>query len=495
MPWRQDGAARYTRFVDRHRHPRHYVGLAIVVAVSAMACAPPATPLLPVTVTPVPLPPPVDPPPPRTERDRDSDFVRAWASWTAGERTPAITAFRALAKELGELPRDKKAHVDTRGIPSSPIAVSDDGAHAAALSGGGVYYFDDRAVPIRYDVAIASSVEFIPKSSLAVLSGEALVIVDTTSFARALRAADVSAHQASASGKSLVYQEKPTAGSERVHLWDVATMRDRRVFTLAAGESIDGSAISFSPDEKELSVRIFGDAGAMTLAVFDEGGGRIDFPSSFDAMAPSYSSDGKYFAYGYPTREAKGPSGKTVLFDRATRKIVATTNSSKYPTATQFSKSGKLLIVGDLRRLSIMDVPSLRTLATTPYLREFSGLDDDLQNITDITILGADVGFSAHTSDFTFGVFRLPSAALVWKGRGESTALPNGALQFVDREEKHAVTTIDPKLGLAQRPLSRAEIDAPYPTLDDPAAEKLRARLEKTVCTVRERVFPIEACN
>ena len=104
-------------------------------------------------------------------------------------------------------------------------------------------------------------------------------------------------------------------------------------------------------------------------------------------------------------------------------------------------------------------------------------------------------GFWAATADGTNGVFRLPAGGLVWKGRGSRSVEASGTQRFNDRGEKNVLVTIDPKLGVTQRALTQAEIDAPYPTLDDPATEKMRIQLEKTVCTVRERLFPIDACK
>jgi len=48
---------------------------------------------------------------------------------------------------------------------------------------------------------------------------------------------------------------------------------------------------------------------------------------------------------------------------------------------------------------------------------------------------------------------------------------------------------------VSQRQLTKAEHDAPYPYFDDPAADKLRTLLVTTVCSVQERIFPIEACR
>lgn len=464
----------------------------------AWACGP-ATTDVPIQIVPsLPTPPiPSTPPPPapRTDADRENDFARAWATWTAGDRAGATTAFKKLVRELVDLPTKSKASDREPGLPGAPLATSSDGTRAIALVGEGAYYFDTTGVPLRYDVAEASSVAFLPQSNLAVLSGENLAIVDASTLTRVVRAANVTGYGASVSGKSIVYQAVGPGDVKRLHIWDAVTRTERRVIALGTSESVDASSFRFSPDEKELSCRIFSDDPMVELALFDEAGGRLDLATTYDAAPPSHSPDGKYFAYAHPVITDKGYAGKTLLYDRATRKLIASTGASSYPTATYFSKNGKMLIVGDLRRLSILEVPSLRVLGTTPFLRERGGMDDDLQNVVEIAIVGADLAFWAVTADGTNGVFRLPSGGLVWKGRGSRTIDAGGTQLFNDRGEKNGLVTIDPKLAVTQRALTPAEIDAPYPTLDDPATEKMRALLDKTVCTVRERLFPADACK
>ncbi len=469
-------------------------------AALALACAcGPATTDVPIQIVPAlpTAPPPVtsSAPPPRTDADRENDFARAWASWAAGDRDGATAAFRKLVRELVDLPTKSKSADREPGVPGSPLATSGDGDRTIALVGDGAYYFDASGVPLRYDVAEASSVAFLPRSNVAVLSGSNLAVVDASTLTRLLRAADVTGYGTSTGGKSIVYQSTGSGDAKRVHVWDTTTRTERRAIALGASESIDASSCRFSPDDKELSCRVLSDDPILKLVIFDENGARLDLPAAYDAAPPSYSADGKYFAYAYPVVADKGYAGKTLLYDRATRKVVASTGASKYPTATCFSKNGKMLVVGDLRRLSVMEVPSLRVLGTTPFLREHGSIDDDLQNVDEIEILGADLGFWAATADGTNGVFRLPAGSLVWKGRGSRSVDANGAQRFNDRGETNGLVTIDAKLGVTRRALTQAEIDAPYPTLDDPATEKMRIQLEKTVCTVRERLFPIDACK
>lgn len=476
------------------------IGIGIVMAIAMpTACGGASTDIPVQIVPPLPVPPPplTAPAAPRTDADRENDFARAWATWSAGDRTAATTAFKQLVRELVDQPTKSKAADREPGAPGSPMATSADGSRTVAIVGEGAYTFDAAGVPLRYDVTDASSVAFLPRSTLALLSGGNLVVIDATTFTRLVRAPDVTGFATSATGKTLVY---PSGGPDdddpkQLHVWDAATRSERRTLALAPGESVDGSSFGFSPDDKEISCRIFGADGSVKLALFDDTGRRLDLPSTYDAASPSYSADGKYFAYAFPALTDKALAGKTQLYDRATRKVIASTGASTYPTATQFSKNGKMLVVGDLRRLSVMEIPSLRVLGTTPFLRERGSVDDDLQNITAIEILGADVGFWAETADSTSGVFRLPSGTLVWKGRGERTLDANGTQRFNDRAEKGVLVTIDAKFAVTQRPLTQAEIDAPYPTLDDAATEKMRGTIEKTVCTVRGRLFPIDACR
>jgi hypothetical protein len=454
-----------------------HLWLFVLVCIGCAAAPPPP---VPVSILP---PPPAPPPTPRTDADRDRDFASAWSAWRAGDRASATATFRTLVRELDELPA--KTAERALGAPNAPLAVSADGAHAIVLSGGGAYSFDAAGAPRCYDVASASSVEFLARSSLAVLSGAHWAIVDANALTHVLDATRVAGYRAT--GNVVVYQ-----ATDAIHVWDATTRTERRAIALRDGETMEPTSSAWSPDEKEFSCRMNGEGES--LAVFDEKGGRLDLPGPMDAAGPSYSADGKYFAYAYPVVGGKGYAGKTLLYDRATRRLVASTGASKYPTATRFTSSGKWLVVGELRRLSILEIPSLRVLATTPPLRQRAGPDDDLQNITGIEVLRSDVGFWAATADGTSGVFRLPSGALVWQGRGERTVDAAGTQRFSDREQRNMLVTIDPKLAVAERPLTQAELAAPY-SPGDPAADRMRTALEKTVCTARKRLFPIEACR
>ncbi len=477
--------------------PNAFARLALIALAGCAADAPPPPLEAPLPV----FTPPAPPPPPRTDADRDNDFVGAWAQWEAGHKDEALVVFKRLVKELGQAPTPTRSKVrgvaeaPEPGVPSAPVAASADGSRGVALSGGDAYWFDGSGAPLRHDVVEASTVRFLPQSTLVAFSGKNLTVVDAQGFVRVLRAPNVTDFAVSEDGGLIAYQETPEDDAPKLHVWSVWSRSERSGSLLQRGESIEATSLGFSPDRKEVHGRVFGPSGSYSLALFDEAGARIDFPAPFDASPPSYSSDGKLLAYGYRWATDTAQGGKTLLVDRATRKTIATSSAIGYPTATRFSKSGKLLLVGELRKLSILEVPSLRVLASTGFLRASSSIDDDLQNVSDIEIVGNDAAFWASTADGTSAVFRLPAGTLVWKGRGERSIDTAGVQRFLDRAEKNQLVTIDAKLAVTTRALTQAEIDAPYPTLDDPRAEKLRSALEGTVCTLRERVFPLAACR
>jgi hypothetical protein len=456
-----------------------------VVVVAATACAAGAPPAPIEAPLPVFAPPP--PTAPRTDADRENDYTTAWSIWEAGRRDEAVGIFRRLVKELGGRPE--------AGVPSAPLAMAADGSRGVALAATGATWFDGGGEPLRFDVIDASTVTFLPGTTMAAFGGKNLTIVEAHGFGRVLRATNVTDFQVSENAGLVVYQETPEGSPARLHVWSTRSRSERSALPLRPGESVEVTSIAASPDGKEILARFFGQSASYGIAVFDETGRRIDLTGAADAELPSYSGDGKLIAYAHPEFTKSGAvSGRTLLVDRATRATIASTSAVAYPTATRFTKSGKLLLVGQLRKLSILEVPSLRVLATTVAMREFAGTDDDLQNVSSIDIVGNDAAFWAATGDSTNAVYRLPSGALVWKGRGERTVDATGAQRFLDREDKHQLVTIDAKLSVSQRALTQAELDAPYPTLDDPRAEQLRTALERTICTLHEKIFPAAAC-
>jgi hypothetical protein len=427
----------------------------VVGACSDKTANPPVAPVAPV----VPVAPP---PPPAAAPAVVVDDASAWAMWTAGRRDDALAAFRKLVASS----RGKAK--PTSGVASAQIAVSSDGARAVAIAGGAAYWFDTAGAPVAYMPTEATTVEFIPGSWLAMLDTPGLTIVDGATFAPVLLASGIRRHVVSASGKIVAYQEEPAGAPVQLHLWDTTTRSDRRVVALADHEFTFGCGLS--PDDKELWCRVPGGADGDHMTIFGEDNGRLDFPEQMFAAPPSFSSDGKWIAYGHAGVGQGAP--ETVLVARATRKVI-TSHAVGYPTATEFSKSGKLLIVGQLRALSILEVPSLKVVATTAEMRPMMKMGDDMQNIIDIELIGDDRGFWATTADGdSHAVFRLPSGTLVWKGE-----VPN-------------LAAIGAKLGV--------RVQAPeWPGTDtaDRAAEKLGAVLEGTVCTAGGRIYPIAACE
>lgn len=393
----------------------------------------------------------------RSDASIEADFAAAWTMWAAGDRAGAIAA---LAKLRAGQPITPGLH----GYPAA-VALRADGKLGVAISGGGVYWIDPNGVPLRYENADAADVAFLGGSSLVVFGGKSLTVVDSNTFAPVLRAAE-SDYLVSPSGETLFYAERAPGAPERLHVWDVAKRSDRKVITLRAGESIATSVIRVSPDERAFSAQVFrhcievdGSCAEMPpdlVAVFDGDAPRLDFEHDMFALPPAYSRDGKWMAYGHSSFTGNAPNnGKIFLVDRATRRVIEREGLG-YPTGTRFSNRGKLLIVGDLRRLSILAVPSLRVLATTSYVRE-RFYEDDMQNFARIEIVGDDLGFVAETADGTSAVFHLPSGAQATSG-----------------------------------PLLKALDEAP--SAPPTAADKLSILLDRTVCTANNRLYPIAAC-
>ncbi len=247
-----------------------------------------------------------------------------------------------------------------------------------------------------------------------------------------------------------------------LHVWDATTRRDRRTVPLTDGNCADDIAVS--PDGEAfscgLNAKLALDAnGNQTIddrmVIFDKTGPRFEFPRSDYLERPSYSSNAKWIAYAYNTySDRDGSIGKIAVIDRTTHKV-QTQSVQGSLTLTRFSHSNKLLVVGDGLGLVILDLPSLHVRARTQDVRPPAPGSADLDLISDIEIIGNDVGVWAIAQEPPDAVFRLPSG------------------------------TVDPHL---QRP-------DPTPSQAELAKKRLETLLDTTACTMAERVYPIAACQ
>jgi hypothetical protein len=200
----------------------------------------------------------------------------------------------------------------------------------------------------------------------------------------------------------------------------------------------------------------------------------------------------------------EGPIDAVAIVDRTRGTILGL--ASGCPTTTlAFSSDGKLLVTGGFLRACVHEVPSGKLLRKTEAVRSYAGPGDDLQNL-DAHFFGPRYVHLA-TAEGTGVVFDATTGKRVWPsgiagGGGALLFAGPGGLAVVAGGSPEEFVELDPTLKETRRPLRAGEqIDKPatFPELapmftDVIAAERLRAKLFHTVCSLGPFTFPREVC-
>lgn len=274
-------------------------------------------------------------------------------------------------------------------------------------------------------------------------------------------------------------------------------VRLARLQLSADGKTLVGSAAGESADT------VIWDVASHRMLQRVSGG-----TSQFFYLARHYAFDptGRWIAAVKQQEGAKDadPTDSVTIVDRARGTIMGL--ASGCPTTTlAFSSDGKLLVTGGYLRACVHEVPSGRLLRKTDEVRSFAGPGDDLQNI-DAHFFGARYVHLA-TAEGTGVVVDATTGKRVWPsgvafaGGGLLFAGPGG-LALVTGGSPDEFVQLDPTLKETRRPLRAGEqIDKPatFPELapmfaGEIAAERLRAKLFHTVCSLGPFTFPREVC-
>jgi len=429
----------------------------------------------------------------------------AWAAWQSGDRAGALRELRKDVAALEALPRalnpQRAQWKREAGVAATSVAGQEGDAWRAIATDKALFFVDGRGVPTGYVPGAATRpLRFMPGTSLAVADERALTLYDASTARRVLSVSIVGSPTISPSGRLLAFvTDASDAEPVALHVWTAATRTERR-FPLAKTELATFEPVQFAPDESAVVTPVQRDATDVFVIFELASGKRVEVGRLLTGSAPAFSPDGKLLATALPFVGDHGFAGTTQLFDRATGRRVASSGACSYPNSTLFSKSGKLLIVGDLRRACVFEVPSLRLLAKSAEIRPHAGVDDDLQNVPLLAIVANDAGFVAGTADGSMGLFRLPSAALLWKGRGDLLDGKDHRHYIYDAGGgTRELLGFDDRLAFSSRIVSEAEAEsgtvaeiglvAPGAVVD-PGARSLEA----TLCSVGPWVFPKEAC-
>ena len=177
------------------------------------------------------------------------------------------------------------------------------------------------------------------------------------------------------------------------------------------------------------------------------------------------------------------------------------TSSCGFAQGTAFSRDGRWLAVGDLRRACLFALPSLRLVARTPFIRPRWPVDDDLQNLSALEFLEGDTVLFVRTSDGSAGLARIPQGTFFWKGRGELRAgATPGTHAVLDQADGQIIVAIGPGQQARAGALDAAEreLGAPIKGLAaDPsvADQAMRKELQTFVCQIGPWLFPLPACD
>ena len=429
----------------------------------------------------------------------------AWDAWQAGDRPGALREFRKDVAALESLPRALNPHraqwKREAGVAATSVTGQDGDAWRAISTDQALFFVDGHGALTGFVPGAATEpLRFVPGTSLVIAETRAITIFDASTAKRVFTANALGSASISPSGRLVAFMtDAADAEPVALHVWSAATRTERR-FPLAKAEQASFEPVQFAPDESAVVTPVQRDS-ADVFAIFELASGkRVDLKRLLTGSAPAFSPDGKLLATALPFVGDHGFAGTTQLFDRVTGHRTAVSGACSYPNSTLFSKSGKLLLVGDLRRACVFEVPSLRLLAKSAEIRPHAGFDDDLQDVHFLRIVSNDVGFVAGTADGSMGLFRLPSAALLWKGRGDLVEGKDRRHYIYDASGgTRELFGFDDRLAFSSRIVSEAEAESGTlaeigPLTPGAGVDPTARTLEATLCSVGPWVFPKEAC-
>ena len=316
--------------------------------------------------------------------------------------------------------------------------------------------------------------------------GTALVFREAPSGRVVTRIEDASVFAAADDGSVIV-----AAVPDGLTVFDVKAKTTRTVKT---GESASANIVLGDSNR----VATLQTSGGSAVVTWDLGTGTevARQPELFDLGPPAFSSDRKWIAMTTPLKEdsADWRPKKIQLVDRATKRVSATSGACPYPTSFEFSPDGKTLVVGDLLKACIFDIPSLRLVTKTAEVRKGGGVDDDLQNTT-ATFLKDTIHLS--TADGSSALYTTAGKKL-WSGRAQIIRIA-GERRLATDDPAMEILSVEANNKIVHRPMTNDEQDrfsamTLGEDVESPPEEKFQL-IDPHVCRVGEWVLPPAACE
>jgi hypothetical protein len=436
----------------------------VVPAASGSARAAPAVEVLP------------DPADPAT-------LDEAWRLWFAGRREPALARFRAVRRHL-----ESREPRGDAGAPKGP----EPGAAAPGSDARNAIVFATGAEMISCDRGGTPRARVTPGGQPSASPSSPAVLLERDGHAHALDAAtlEMLTEVPTASGippalgeDAIAWFEAAGDDATRARVFDLATRKERWVSEPASG--VHPTWIGLESG--------FVVAPGMAGALWDASTGRLvaRYGGGGAITRPAFSADGKLVAVTTP---GILKPGLVTLLDRRGKRLASA--SCGFTANAGFSANGRWLVVGDLRRACLFELPKLRLLAKSRELRPFAGPDDDLQELQQIEFVAEDQWIFLRTGDGTAAVAQVGGLSIMWKGRGELEPGTIPGEHFVlDRDDTGELVHIE-RNRLVTRQLTEAEKqwDAPVDGMPPRRQQIVETLLSARLCHVGERSFPIEAC-
>ncbi len=463
--------------------------LGVMVALCLVGCGSAPSPrahvvvLQPVTQHPT-------PPAASIPDDPAQAYALGYTWWHEGRNEDALRAFRSVIATLvarsaiGKRPGDK-----LRVEPGLATESVRDGDRVVVQTEGGLLLASSATGALERFVPLPTAVSLIALGGglVAVATNEDEVLLDAASGETVERVAHA---QAVTPGKAYFTVQGSNDSGVFVELWDAG--KRKRLRTLGDPTLQNVMSVAFSGDETAV-VAGDGSQGVVWEAATGERVGA--FPGISGAISlPGFSPDGRFIAYGSVDFEKNPQVGTTFLLDRKTRKVVATSHASHYPSGYAFSKDQ--LAVGDLRRACLLRVPQMTLVACSPEVRPNMGPDDDLQDAHPTFVADARA-LAVETSDGSMLVAKVPSLATSWKGRAHLQLAPDHTAYLVD-SENHDLLAVAPS-GIPAHVRAIAEEENPdllretHPWQED--ANRAIGHVSSMACHAGYWVFPAGACN
>jgi hypothetical protein len=426
--------------------------------------------------------PPADAPP---DGAAPATLDEAWRLWFEGKREPALTRFRAVRQHLESLAARGDAGA-RKGLEPGPAGVASDAKDAIVIASDAEVLSCDRDGTPRARSSRGAESYTSTRSPAAILSRDgAMQIVEARTLAPigALPVAGDAVPPA-LSEDAIGWVEDRDDGGSVAHVFDLATRSER--WAKRAPKDVKPMALGWGPG--------FFYVAGMPGALFDAEDGRVvaRFGGPGAITQPAFSADGKLVAVTSP---GVGAPGLVELLDRRGKRLASA--SCGFTANAGFSSNGRWLVVGDLRRACLFELPKLRLLARSAEIRPFAGPDDDLQELQQLQFIAGDRIVFLRTGDGSAALAGAGGLSIFWRGRGELVdADEPGILAVIDREDKGEVARVDPRGKVITRPLREDEKawDAPVDGVATPREKVLESLLSARFCHIGDRSFPIEAC-